>query len=109
MRIQSHFSPPRPPFKIIPLGGLKFCLVDVEDYDWLNQWHWYAKKSSSRYYAVRKITNNGKTRFIRMHRVIAQTRGDFVCHHKNGNPLDNRRENLENMRRGLHDMAHWKA
>lgn len=109
MRIKSLPSSPVPPFKIIPLGGLKFCLVDVEDYDELNRHHWFAKKSSSRYYAVRKITNNGKTRFIRMHRVLMHTARGFVCHHRNGHSLDNRKCNLENMSRGLHDMAHWKA
>lgn len=109
MRILCQNSPPVPPFKIIPLGGLKFTIVDVEDFEILNEHLWFAKKSSSRYYAVRKIIVDGKIKLQRMHRVIAQTLRGFVCHHRNGNPLDNRRKNLENMRRGLHDMAHWKA
>ena len=109
MRILSQEVAPRPPFKIIPLGGLKFSIVDPEDFEYLNKFHWFAKKSSSRYYAVRKIHFDGKPKYLRMHRIIAQTFPGFVTHHKNGNSLDNRKKNLENMKRGLHDMAHWKA
>lgn len=109
MRILCQHSPPEPPFAIIPLGSLKFAIVDPDDFDEINKHRWFAKKSASRYYAVRKVTSRGKTRLVRMHRQIAHTISSFVCHHHNGNPLDNRKKNLENMRRGLHDMIHWKA
>jgi hypothetical protein len=44
---------------------------------------------------VRKETVRGTRRTVFMHRQITQARPDQVVHHKNGNTLDNRRENLE--------------
>lgn len=31
--------------KLIPLTQGKFAIVDVEDYQWLSQWKWYAENS----------------------------------------------------------------
>jgi len=74
-----------------------YALVDPDWFDFLIQSNWYAKKSNSQYYACRKVTINGSTFFIRMHRIVASTPIDLVCHHINGNSLDNRRANLQNM------------
>ncbi|GAH45974.1 unnamed protein product, partial [marine sediment metagenome] len=40
--------------------------------------------------------------FIRMHRIVADTTGVMICHHINGNSLDNRGANLQNMTRWEH-------
>jgi len=93
----------------IKLSKGKVAIVDETDCVWLSQFRWYAKKSSTRYYAVRKVYTKNKVVLERMHRLIAGTPSYFVCHHKNSNPLDNRRENLENMRRGDHDIIHFKT
>jgi len=82
------------------------CFVDPEWLPVLKKFHWYAKKSAGRYYACSKVTKDGKTTFIRMHRVIANTPKDFVCHHINGNTLDNRQANLLNMTLFDHTKEH---
>lgn len=76
----------------------KVTLVDDADYEWLNQYNWYAaKQHSGNYYAVRQIpTVNGKQNTIFMHRQILglewknKQQGD----HQNHNTLDNRQDNL---------------
>lgn len=89
------------------LSAGKACTVDTEDLDFLSQWKWFAKKSSSRWYATRKWITETKVHFERMHRVLAKTPPHLVCHHINGNSLDNRKCNLQNLTRGEHDIIHW--
>ncbi|MBA7478001.1 hypothetical protein ES707_13416 [subsurface metagenome] len=81
----------------IELQGEFFVLVDPDWLDYLIQFNWYAKKSNSQYYACRKVTDGKSVWFIRMHRLIADTPVDLVCHHVNRKTLDNRRANLQNM------------
>lgn len=88
---------PDTPIARIPLQDGMFALVDPDWFDYLIQFHWYAKKSGTCWYACRKVTTNGHIYFIRMHRVVAETPPDLVCHHVNKNSLDNRRLNLQNM------------
>ncbi len=69
-----------------------FTLVDDEDFDWLNQWKWYAHKDRHIFYAVRKNPKvNGKRQLIRMHRIIMKPNINQEIDHRNGNGLDNRR------------------
>lgn len=81
----------------IPLQNDMVALVDPDWFDILSHVHWYAKKSRGKYYACWKVTEPGHTHFIRMHRFIAHTPKGMVCHHINGNSLDNRSANLQNM------------
>ena len=76
-----------------------FALVDDEDYEWLNQWKWYAVPGRKTFYAARQIrtkAGRGGQRIVFMHRMILgleridQTESD----HKNGNGLDNQRQNV---------------
>lgn len=84
--------------KRIKLTQGQVALVDDADYDWLNQWKWYAyKHRSGNFYAVRRsIRKNEKRYTVRMHRQILglgfrdKRQGD----HQNHNTLDNRRYNL---------------
>lgn len=81
--------------RLIPLTKNQFVLVDDEDFDWLNQWKWYAwwNKNNQSYYAVR--TELTRTRQY-MHRQILglekgdKRQGDHIHH----NTLDNRRSQL---------------
>ncbi len=87
--------------KEVPLTQGKVALVDDEDFEYLNQWKWYAHHSRKcqTFYARRSglDASTGKyTKTIHMHRVIMQCPDDVTIEvdHKNHNGLDNRRENL---------------
>lgn len=97
---------PSTPYAIIPLNGVFFCKVDPDWFDYLIQFNWFAKKSFYRYYACRTTRKNGRKVFFRMHRIIAETPADQVCHHVNGNTFDNRRLNLQNMSWFEHTKKH---
>lgn len=88
---------PNTPSARIPLQRGMVALVDPEWYDYLTRFHWYMKKSFHCWYVCRKMKQYGKIIFIRMHRVVADTPTDQVCHHINGDTLDNRRANLQNI------------
>lgn len=88
---------PNTPSARIPLQNGMYALIDPDWLDYLIWFHWYAKKSRGRYYACSKVTENGSVYFLRMHRIVAGTPIDLVCHHINKNTLDNRRANLQNM------------
>lgn len=68
----------------------KVALVDDADYDWLNQFKWYASRSrqSETFYAMRDTPENVT---IPMHCEILGIKG---VDHRNGDGLDNRTFNL---------------
>lgn len=93
--------------KEIRLTQGQVALVDDADYDWLNQWKWYAHKNpkSNSFYAVRNVYESGRHLSVKMHRLIlGLTDPKIFCDHENGNGLDNQRHNIrvstyqENMR-----------
>lgn len=90
-------APPSPDnqSRYIALTRGQFALVDATDFEWLNQWKWYAYKGPYTYYAVRVLyTPDGKGQSIRMHRVILDVSPGVQVDHKDGNGLNNRRDNL---------------
>lgn len=78
----------------IPLTQGKFAIVDDEDFEWLNQYKWYAVKQPGTYYAVMHPKFNQN--MISMHRMILGLKqGDGKqTDHKNFNGLDNKRNNI---------------
>lgn len=109
MLVQTDKNYPSTPAAYIPLGDGLMAIVDPDLYDELSKYHWFAKRSFHRIYAVRTTHINGKKVFIRMHRVVANTPDDLVCHHINKNSLDNRRANLQNMSWYDHTKLHsWR-
>lgn len=82
--------------KKIPLSQGLFALVDDEDFEYLNQFKWYAYKSRSTFYAGRKLRLGvNKRQIIVMHREIlglkySEIKGDHIDH----NGLNNQRHNL---------------
>ena len=82
----------------IPLTQGKFALVDDEDFNWLNQWKWFAFRANCGHWDARRNISigNGDQVQALMHRVImGLERGDGKqVDHINCNSLDNRRENL---------------
>lgn len=83
----------------IPLTRGKFAIVDSSDCKWLSKWKWRATRPTptgiERWYAAHTIGPNGKT--IYMHRLIMlgiRPSGRKLCDHRDGNGLNNQRNNL---------------
>lgn len=79
--------------KQIPLTQGKFALVDDDMFEYLNQWKWgiigkgYVARKTSR-----RLGKPRKTVYI--HRVIMNTPDDLDTDHRDGNKLNNQRNNL---------------
>lgn len=80
--------------KIIPLTQGKCALVDDGDFEWLNQWKWYAHNSHGAFYAARSVWVNGRYQKTFMHRLVAGTPDDMQTDHIDRNGLNNQRANL---------------
>ena len=86
-------------FCLIPLTQGKSSIVDCADFDWLNQWKWYAywNPCTRSFYARRDVWNGTRCVHIPMHRQILgleegnPLQGD---HKEPSETLDNRRSNL---------------
>lgn len=71
------------------------CVVDDEDYEYLNRWRWKAtEQSPGKIYATRTSSLDGKFITIKMHRKILETTSGLEVDHINGDSLDNRKDNL---------------
>lgn len=95
--------------KKIELTSGKNAIVDACNFNRLDKFTWRAARSSFVWYAIRRQEVNGHVITTKMHRLVANTPNDLVCHHVNGNGLDNRQENLQNLypleHKNLHIMA----
>ena len=82
--------------KEIQLTQEKVALVDDDDFEWLNQWKWYAGKTRNTYYAIRNspIDENGKQIKIYMHREIMNTPKEVLTDHKDRDGLNNQKHNI---------------
>jgi hypothetical protein len=81
--------------KKIKLTQGKWTLVSDEDYEFLNQWKWYAKKCHSNiFYAVRSKQINEKQVRLKMHNIIAERMGIKNPDHVDMDGLNNQRNNL---------------
>jgi hypothetical protein len=81
--------------KEIKLTQGKVAIVDDEDFEYLNQWKWYANNLCGKFYAVRNNWENKK--FISqllMHRHIMNPTKGLVVDHCNGDTLNNTKSNL---------------
>jgi len=92
--------------KEIMLSSGDICLVDDDDYKFVNQWRWKPIKSKSNTYAGRSIRGTGEKKWgcILMHRLITGAEEGQQVDHINHKTLDNRKENLR-----LCDQAHNNA
>lgn len=80
-----------PGTRAIPLTQDKFAIVDAADFDWLNQWKWYADEHRRTFYAARNSPSaNGKHDTIKIHQLLAGKGADHI----DGNGLNNTRANL---------------
>ncbi len=71
---------------LIPLSQGLSALIDQEDLELLSRYRWYAARNSAGlFYATTRLN---------MHRLLLNAPLDLFVDHINGNPLDNRKENL---------------
>lgn len=86
--------------RTIPLTKGKEALVDDEDYDYLTRWKWCFWRGGPRRtgYAVRLECVDGKSKFIHMHRVVAERHGlkldGLQVDHIDRSGLNNQQANL---------------
>lgn len=90
---------PSQSYREIPLTKGYVAIVDASDYEWLMQWSWYIKTSAGgRQPYAQTYFGGGRKHSVKitMHRMIMGLGiGDLrKCDHRNGDGLDNRRENL---------------
>lgn len=106
--------------KYIPLTQGQVAIVDDEDYEYLNQWKWYAlwQRNIKNFYAVRKQRVNGKRVMIFMHRLIMRAKPGEQVDHINHITLDNRKcnlricnryENMHNSRKPINNSTGFKG
>ena len=85
--------------KKIKLTQGKYALVDDEDFKELNKIKWHvvrSKKNDDRYfYAMTSPWVDGRSKHVRMHRIIMNHPKDMLVHHKDHNGLNNQKRNLQ--------------
>jgi len=87
--------------KEIKLTQGKVTLVDDEDFEYLNQWKWYAVKIRYTFYAQKNDYSGEKRELIYMHRLIMKTPAGLEVDHKDLDGLNNCRTNLRNVTRAI--------
>ncbi len=82
--------------KEIQLTQGKVAQVDDEDFEELNQFKWFARKSRNTYYAGRNsaYVAGKKRKTINMHCVIMGELKELQTDHADGNGLNNQKDNL---------------
>ena len=82
-------------FRKIRLTEGKFALVDPQDFYWLNDFDWFAKRDAnpSMQFVSIMIAPNGLT-IVSMHREIMKPPKGLLVDHRNLDGLDNQRSNL---------------
>jgi hypothetical protein len=80
----------------IILSSGDVCLVDDDDYNFVNQWKWKPIKSGKRIYAGRNIRgkNGKKWACVLMHRLLTDAPDGMQVDHIDGDTLNNSRSNL---------------
>lgn len=82
--------PPVEGARWVPLTKGMFALVDQDDFDDVSQWNWSVMQcKSGLWYAVR-----GRSDKILLHRYLFRAGSGEKVDHRDGNGLNNRRENL---------------
>jgi hypothetical protein len=85
-------QPLDPSYRLIPLTQGQNALVDAADFERIAKWNWCALWSTTgrSFYAAR--SSREKPRF--MHSMVRGMESDQRTDHRNGDTLDNRKENL---------------
>lgn len=90
--------------KRLSLTQGKFALVDDADFESVCEFKWCAHRTGNRWYAVRGINSRGgKGSIQRLHSFLMP--GISEIDHKDGNGLNNQRENLRPVTRSQNSQA----
>lgn len=81
-------------YRFIALTLGKVAEVDICDYDWLNQWSWYANKGRWGFYAIRQVWDGTRQRQLTMASFILGLPRGALVDHMDQDKLNNRRYNL---------------
>lgn len=90
-KLEKAVPPPYYNTNWIPLTKGKFALINQEKFEKLINYNWFCNSSG---YAERSERTSNGTKHILMHRQILDFPKDLEIDHINGDPLDNRIENL---------------
>ena len=80
--------------KEIPLTMGEVALIDDEDYEEVSKYKWSVSKNSKILYAVTRVGEIGNKKRVSLHRFIMNYKGKLYVDHKDGNGLNNCRNNL---------------
>jgi len=72
----------------------KFAIVDVEDYKWLKNGHWWLKKGRHTFYVEGSVRINGKLLKGLMHRLVMKAERGQQVDHEDGKGFRNVKRNL---------------
>ncbi len=96
--------------QVLPLTQGKVALIDEADYSRIAQYKWTyltkTRRGRSTHYAKRGIWNGGRQKTVYLHREILNAPSELHVDHRNGEGLDNRRENL---RLATNAQNHWNT
>ena len=95
--LEQEPQPSEPEYRLIPLTQGQFAIVDAADFEWLNQWKWYAWRSphTGSFYAMRAGKDEmGEKIGIYMARMILGAKRGEQVDHGSHNTLDNRRSKI---------------
>jgi len=87
-------------------GSSVVCLVDDADYSFLSKYIWFEWKLPKQNTSYVRKKLDGKQ--ILLHRLIVGCPDDMFVDHRNGNGLDNRRDNLRIVTKGQNNFNHVK-
>ena len=95
----------------IPLTNSQLkAMVDPEDFDRVSKLSWFLKtdRRTNVHYVARSEREGRRVKTIRLHRFVTNAGPNDDVHHKDLNPLNNHRENLEVVPKEVHRSFHTK-
>ena len=95
--------------RTVPLTNSdKVAIISAEDYERVSQYCWFLKHNGKGgYYPARTVRLGKKFATIWLHRFIMQPTDGQDVHHRNGNRLNCRRDNLECIRHSAHAAMYY--
>ncbi|WP_181337101.1 HNH endonuclease [Hyphomicrobium methylovorum] len=81
---------------LVDLGAHGYAVIDAADRHLVEGWNWSVRisRSGKKYVFRGQSTGLGRSKKLYLHHVIFGDRGDFVVDHRDGDTLNNRRNNL---------------